>query len=195
VKQECKKLKQLRVAATALWSRPKDDDMPRYFALPLIALLAACQTEAPKTIASAPPPEPPTVADPAPLAPVRATEVRDRAALERLRGNAGLTLQWIDWNKRGILDVEQRGDVVHVKGTQLAPDGKGRLEVDGDILSIDATHFILRGRIAITDTPDAGRRCVKQGDSEFAITQDRKYWRMREFEWCDQLTDYVDIYF
>jgi hypothetical protein len=173
--------------------------MPR-FAIVLLsaaAFLAACQTTAPQsgTAASAPPARRPVVADPAPLAAVRATEVRDQAALERLRANSGLTLQWIDWNRRGLLEVSQRGDVVHIMGSQSAPDGKGRLEVEGDILSIDATHFILRGRIAITDTPDLGRRCVKEGDSEFAITQGRKYWRMREFEYCDQLTDYVDIYF
>jgi hypothetical protein len=171
--------------------------MPRLALLSLLTLLAACQTTMPEveTIASAPPAEAPVRADPAPLAPVRATEVRDRAALEKLRGNAGLTLQWIDWEKRGTLEVTQRGDVVHIKGAQASPDGKGRVEVEGDVLSIDATHFILRGRIAITDTPDTGRKCVKEGDSEFAITQGRKYWRMREFEWCDQLTDYVDIYF
>lgn len=127
--------------------------------------------------------------------PVRKTDVRDQAALERLRGNSGLTLQWIGWDRRGKLDVSQRGPVVHVKGAQIAPDGKGRLEMEGDILNIDADHFIFVGRIAITDTPDAGRRCVKDGAVEFAITQGRKYWRMREFEWCDQLTDYIDIYF
>lgn len=163
--------------------------------LPLLAGLAACHTPSPITTATAPPAEPPVRADPAPLAPVRITEVRDLAALERLRGNAGLTLQWIGWEKRGTLEITQRGDVVHMKGAQFAPDGKGRLEVEGDLLSIDAGHFILRGRIAIIDTPDMGRKCVKQGDSEFAITQGRKYWRMREFEWCDQLTDYIDVYF
>lgn len=169
--------------------------MRQYFLLPLLALIGACQTVAPGTTASAPAAEPPVRTDPAPSAPVRATEVRDRAALERLRGNSGLTLQWIGWEKRGTLEVSQRGDVVHIKGSQIAPDGEGRLEVEGDVLSIDAERFILRGRIAITDTPDAGRKCLKQGDSEFAITQGRKYWRMREFEWCDQLTDYIDIYF
>lgn len=171
--------------------------MRRFITLSMLALLAACQTAPAETVktASAPPAEPPIYVDPAPIAPVRATEVRDRAALERLRGNAGLTLQWIGWEKRGVLEVSQRGDVVHIEGTQVAPDGKGRVEVEGDVLSIDAAHFIFRGRIAITDTPDPGRKCVKKGDSEFAITQGRKYWRMREFEWCDQLTDYVDIYF
>jgi hypothetical protein len=127
--------------------------------------------------------------------PLKATEVRSKAAVEKLRGNQGLTLQWIDWEKRGALEVSQRGEVVHVKGAQVAPDGKGRLEVEGDVVSIDARHFILRGKIGIYETPDAGRSCIKEGDSEFAITQGRKYWRMREFEWCDQLTDYIDIYF
>lgn len=130
-----------------------------------------------------------------PLAPVRATEVRDQAALERLRGNSGLTLQWIGWDKRGILEVNQRGPVVHLSGSQVSPDGKGRLEIEGDVLSIDSDSFILRGQIRIVGTPDAGRSCTKENDSEFAITQGRKYWRLREFEYCDQLTDYIDIYF
>jgi hypothetical protein len=130
-----------------------------------------------------------------PLEPVRATDVRDQAALERLRGNAGLTLQWIGWDKRGTLEVSQRGAVVHLSGSQASSDGKGRLEIEGDVVSIDSNSFILRGQIRIVGTPDAGRSCTKENDSEFAITQGRKYWRMREFEWCDQLTDYIDIYF
>lgn len=130
-----------------------------------------------------------------PLPAVLATEVRNQAALERLRGNAGLTLQWIGWEKRGILEVSQRGPLVHLKGSQVAPGGKGRLEIEGDVLSIDSNSFILRGQIRIMDTPDAGRSCLKENDSEFAITQGRKYWRLREFEWCDGLTDYIDIYF
>lgn len=157
--------------------------------LTLAVALAACAT----SIAA----EPDISTDPAPkpLAPVKATEVRSKSAVEKLRGNSGLTLQWISWDQRGTLDVKQVGDVVHLSGSQVAPDGKGRLNVDGDVLSIDDKHFILRGTIEITDTPDPGRRCVKQGDSEFAITANRKYWRMREFEWCDYLTDYIDIYF
>lgn len=135
--------------------------------------------------------------DPAPksLAPVKATEIRSQSALEKLSGNQGMTLQWISWDKRGDVDVKQRDGVVHLSGSQTGPDGKGRVRIDGDVLSIDDTHFILRGTIEISDTPDIGRKCLKSGDSEFAITQNRKYWRMREFEWCDYLTDYIDIYF
>jgi hypothetical protein len=29
----------------------------------------------------------------------------------------------------------------------------------------------------------------------FAVMQNRPYWRLREFDWCEDLTDYVDIYF
>lgn len=162
----------------------------------MLAALSACtpvSQGAGSDVAAPPPVEAPPVG--APLPPVQATEVRDQAALEELRGNSGLTLQWINWDKRGLVEVSQRGDVVHLKGAQIAPDGKGRVELEGDVLSIDSNDFIFRGRITITDSPDPGRKCVKQGDSEFAITQGRKYWRMREFEWCDDLTDYIDIYF
>lgn len=164
------------------------------FALPLIALtaLSACTMHG-GSAESAPPPLNAAAAPVALL--VTATQVRDQAALEKLRGNSGLTLQWIDWDTRGTLEISQRGPLVHLKGAQVAPDGIGRLEIEGDVLSIEADRFTFVGRIAITNTPDAGRRCVKDGAVEFAITQGRKYWRMREFEWCDQLTDYIDIYF
>lgn len=162
-------------------------------AIALIGALGGCQT-----VGSGANPSSPQPASDAPnnqALPVTRTRVDDQAALEKLRGNSGLTLQWIDWNQRGTVDVSQRGPVVHLKGSQIAKDGKGRLELEGDVLSITSDHFIFVGRIAITDTPDPGRRCVKDGAMEFAITQGRKYWRMREFEWCDQLTDYIDIYF
>jgi hypothetical protein len=130
-----------------------------------------------------------------PIKAVKATEVRDQSALERLRGNDGINLQWNYDSPRGDLEVTQIGDVVHLKGSQKAVSGNGRLEIEGDVLSIDSKHFIFRGTIKMIDTPDAERSCIKNGDSEFAITQNRKYWRMREFEWCDGLTDYIDIYF
>ena len=134
------------------------------------------------------------IAEPTPLAAVKATEVRDPLALRKLMGNSGITLQWIGWEKRGKLKAVKQGEVVHLSGGQTGADG-AKLEIEGDVLAIDTKHFILRGRVTIKDSPDGERICVKDGDSEFAITQNRKYWRLREFEWCDQLTDYVDIYF
>ena len=49
--------------------------------------------------------------------------------------------------------------------------------------------------IRIADAPDPGRMCEATKSWHFAVTQNRRYYRLREFEWCDGLTDYIDIYF
>lgn len=132
---------------------------------------------------------------PDPVAPGAATRVLDQAAAERLLAAKGITLQWIGWNQRGSVNVRRDGDSILLTGAQAAPDGPGRLFVDGRVTEIGSDYFILDGEIRITDTPDAGRNCGKDKQWRFAITQERPYWRLREFEWCDGLTDYVDIYF
>lgn len=134
-------------------------------------------------------------AAPAPAGAVERTTVTDPAALARLRGNSGLTLQWISWDYRGRVQVSDRGGRIHLSGTQAVRSGPGRLTIDGDVVEIGATSFTFRGRIVISDTPDAGRNCVRDGQYEFRITGRRRYWRLQEMEMCDGLTDYVDIYF
>lgn len=129
-------------------------------------------------------------AQPAPDAP--ATIVASPDALTRLRHNSGITLQWISWDYRGRLLVSDRGDVVHLAGGQT---GTGRLELDGDVVSINQDAFTFHGRIVIRDAPDPGRACVRDGNFEFRITGQRHYWRLQQMEQCDGLTDYVDIYF
>ena len=120
---------------------------------------------------------------------------RDAAALQRLRRNSGITLQWIGWDRRGRLEVREEDGRVLLKGGQLARGGPGRLELDGELVWIMADRFRFRGRILIADTPDVGRNCLREGDFEFRITQRRRYWRLQEMEVCDGLTDYVDIYY
>jgi hypothetical protein len=120
---------------------------------------------------------------------------RDPAALARLRRNGGITLQWISWDYRGRLAVSDRAGRVHLSGGQRERGGAGRLELDGDLLWISADRFGFQGRIVISDTPDAGRHCVRDGTYEFRITQNRRYWRLQDIEACDGLADYVDIYF
>ena len=71
----------------------------------------------------------------------------------------------------------------------------GRLFLDGTITEIGAGYFTFEGTIRITDTPDPGRQCEDNKSWHFAVTQNRPYYRLREFEWCDGLTDYIDIYF
>jgi hypothetical protein len=119
----------------------------------------------------------------------------DPAALARLRRNSGVTLQWIDWEHRGRLVVSERNGRIRLSGGQRARSGPGRLELDGELVSIAADRFAFRGRILIADTPDPGRDCLRDGTFEFRITGRRRYWRLQQMEQCDGLTDYVDIYF
>lgn len=123
------------------------------------------------------------------------TRVLDASAAQRLRANKGLTLQWIDWNRRGTARVTVSGGVWTLRGEQAERGGPGRLRLDGKVTEIGRDYFLFDGTVSITDTPDKGRQCSKHDVWRFAVTQNRRYWRIRTFEWCDDLTDYVDVYF
>ncbi|MDN3646500.1 hypothetical protein QWY75_09855 [Pontixanthobacter aestiaquae] len=114
--------------------------------------------------------------------------------LQRLRANSGITLQWIGWDYRGQMMLREQGDTVHLSGGQIDQSGGGTLWLDGEVVSSGDEHFIFEGLIRIANTPDDGRICQDTKRWRFAITQNRKYYRLREFEWCDGLTDYIDIY-
>ncbi len=131
----------------------------------------------------------------APVEAARATIVHDRAALLRLKRNSGITLQWISFESpaRGHVYVTERNGIVSLSGAQRG--NGGTVIMDGFVREIDARSFRFVGTITITDTPDPGRVCVREGGFEFRITQNRRYWRLQQMEACDGLTDYVDIYF
>lgn len=125
-----------------------------------------------------------------------ATRVLDGDALQRLKANAGVTLQWIGWNQRGTAFVRENGGTLRLTASQAAASGPGRLLLDGVVTEIGTDYFVFDGRITIADTPEIGRGCqAERSDWRFAVTQNRPYWRLRQFEWCDRLTDYIDIYF
>jgi hypothetical protein len=130
-------------------------------------------------------------------APGERTIVNDRAALQRLRRNSGITLQWIGFEtpRRGHVVATLRSGLLHLSGSQSERRGPGRLTLDGDVLRVDPRSFTFRGRIVITGTPRPGRNCARDGTYEFRVTQRRRYWRLQDFEACDGLADYVDIYF
>jgi hypothetical protein len=125
------------------------------------------------------------------------TIVGDRAALNRLQRNSGITLQWIsfEYRERGHVVARMNGGLLHLSGAQGARGGPGRVTLDGDVLRIEPRSFTFRGRIVVTDAPDRGRNCVRDGIYEFRATGVRRYWRLQDFEACDGLADYVDIYF
>ncbi|HKX77866.1 MAG TPA: hypothetical protein VJM34_05030 [Novosphingobium sp.] len=125
------------------------------------------------------------------------TIVNDRTALNRLRRNSGMTLQWISFESpaRGHVVAQMNGGLLHLSGSHSARSGPGRVTLDGDVLRINPRSFFFRGRIVITDAPDRGRNCVREGTYEFRATGQRRYWRLQDFEACDGLADYVDIYY
>lgn len=153
---------------------------------PPLLLLAAC--------VATPVTPPPTVPPPPPIQPVEATRILDQAALQRLLANKGVTLQWLGWDQRGTANARMEGGVLRLTAAQAKSEG-GRLLLDGAVREIGSDYFIFSGVVRITDTPDKGRYCEQSKEWRFAVTQNRPYWRLREFEWCDGLTDYIDIYF
>ena len=153
--------------------------------LTLFALTAACATV---------PPDQPSPQAEVPIAAATTTRVLDREALARLLANKGVTLQWIDWNTRGTANARWQGETLLLTAAQARSAG-GRLFLDGGVEEIGRDYFTFRGTIRIEDAPDPGRRCEASKSWHFAVTQNRPYWRLREFEWCDGLTDYIDIYF
>ncbi len=123
------------------------------------------------------------------------TRVSSAVDATRLKQNSGITLQWIGWEDRGpALVFEDPEGSYRLSGQQSGADG-GRLAVYGAITEIGPGYFVLDGTIEITGTPDADRQCKADRLWRFEVTQGRKYYRMRTFEWCDYLTDYIDIYF
>ena len=124
-----------------------------------------------------------------------ATRILDNAAAQRLRANKGVTLQWIDWNTRGSAHINITDGVWTLRAAQAEAGGPGRLFLEGQVTEIGRDYFLFDGTVRIADTPDKGRACEKHDVWRFAVTQNRRYWRIRTFEWCDDLTDYVDIYF
>lgn len=157
-----------------------------------LLVLAACTANS-----DAPPPvhPAPVSSAPEPAYPGEATKILSQADADRLLHNKGVTLQWIDWNTRGTAVAVPSEGLWRLRAAQSQRDGKGRLILDGAILEIGEGYFTFRGRIRIADTPDPGRVCELDKTWHFAVTQNRPYYRLREFEWCDGLTDYVDIYF
>ncbi|MEP0391023.1 MAG: hypothetical protein ABJ205_11655 [Erythrobacter sp.] len=121
--------------------------------------------------------------------------ILDEKGAERLIRNEGITLQWIGWEERGPawVAVADTGHWLLMAGQGDAQGGT--LDLEGFITEIGSDHFIFEGTIKVLGTPDEERLCNATKQWRFAVTQGRSYYRLREFEWCDGLTDYIDIYF
>jgi hypothetical protein len=121
--------------------------------------------------------------------------VHDVKAKNMLLGRHLFSLQWISWDRFGAATVTDQSGVFRLKGEQRK--GRDFVKIDGVITSIDATEFKFDGTITTQISQIAGGApCERTGEMTFAITGKRKYWRLQEMQNpCDDVVDYVDIYF
>ncbi len=176
---------QVAPEAAAQQSPPPPIEAPNY--LPELRELQIVRSNRPEA--------PSTITVEAAEIPSQPTRILDPEAAEKLFGNSGITLQWIGWEERGQTWVAVDADG-HWWFTAMQQGENGqRLRLEGVVTEIGSDYFLYDGTIKISSTPDADRFCDAAKQWRFAITQNRQYWRLREFEWCDRLTDYIDIYF
>lgn len=110
-----------------------------------------------------------------------------------LSGKHSLTLQWISWEKPGIINFKKIGENKYqVSGGQKR--GADYLKIEGNITQISDEELAFEGTVE-TNIQSNGGKCLRTGPQTFLVTQNRKYWRMQNMVECFGLTDYVDIYF
>ena len=127
------------------------------------------------------------------------TQINDKAAAEKLLGAHNLTLQWLIFEKGqkpGTVTITNDNGTYKVKGEQR---GKGTdfLTIEGQVVTVNALNFVLRGRIVTRVSYIAGgKECLRDGTFTFRISGARQFWRMKEQDNpCDEAADYVDIFF
>lgn len=125
------------------------------------------------------------------------SQIVSEAALAKLKGNKGVTLQWL-WNARpGKFTVTETPDGLMATGQQ-GPHNGDELAMNGVITRIEGRTFWFKGRIVITDN-ETSAPCVRDGTYTFRIIGARRFWRMKEnaanCAGRADLADYVDIRF
>lgn len=126
-----------------------------------------------------------------------ATDVNDRAAAKMLLGKHLFSLQWISWDHFGSAAVKNKRGVYSITGEQKGRGNTDFLSIDGNISRIDAKEFTFNGKIVSQVFHlNGGEPCTREGEFTFKITGKRKYWRLMQMDNpCDDVVDYVDIYF
>jgi len=115
------------------------------------------------------------------------------SGLKDLSGKHPLTLQWISWDKPGIINFKKTAENEYqVSGSQKR--GSDYLKIEGKVIQISGKELAFEGTVE-TNIKSNGGKCLRTGPQTFLATQNRKYWRMQNMVECFGLTDYVDIYF
>ena len=117
-------------------------------------------------------------------------------AEQNLLGEHMFSLQWISWDKFGTATVTRKSDGgLYVNARQELDSDYAALK--GDVRVIDTKEFTVTGElVTCVSHINGGKPCVRDGTFTFKTKGGRKYWRIQEMDNpCDELVDYVDIYF
>jgi hypothetical protein len=125
------------------------------------------------------------------------TVIKDKRAKAMLLGRHRFSLQWISWDYFGSANVVEKNGTLFIKGEQRGRNTDEYVTIDGRITEVSAKEFKFIGSIVTkVDINNNGKPCVREGEMTFHITRNRRYWRLKEMDNpCEQIVDYVDIFF
>ena len=119
------------------------------------------------------------------------TKVRDKQARARLLGIHRLSLQWISWDYFGKAVVTEKNGTLFIAGEQKGRGTDDYLKIEGVITEVDTSEIKFNGTIETKVSHiNNGAPCKRKGEMTFHITQNRRYWRLKEMDNpCDTATD------
>lgn len=126
------------------------------------------------------------------------TDQQKEMFVRNIEGNHMCSLQWISWKKFGSLSLERNPDgMLNCTGGQKSTTSDDYLKLDGVISVINPLHLKFKGKIiTCVSHINNGESVVRDGEFNFTVAGQRRYWRMQEMNNPkDRCCDYVDIYF
>lgn len=126
------------------------------------------------------------------------TDEQRETFIKNIEGTHMCSLQWISWKKFGSVIFKRNSDAtLKCTGGQKSTTTDDYLKLDGDITVVNPLHLKFTGKIiTCVSHINNGKPVVREGEFNFTVAGQRRYWRMREMNNPkDGCCDYVDIYF
>lgn len=126
------------------------------------------------------------------------TDEQRETFVKNIEGTHMCSLQWISWKKFGSVILKRNSDgTLKCTGGQKSTTTDDYLKLDGDITVVNPLHLKFTGKIiTCVSHINNGKPVVREGEFNFTVAGQRRYWRMREMNNPkDGCCDYVDIYF
>lgn len=126
------------------------------------------------------------------------TDEQRETFIKNIEGTHMCSLQWISWKKFGNVTLKRNSaGTLRCTGGQKSTTTDDYLKLDGDITVVNPLHLKFNGKITTcVSYINNGKPVVREGEFNFTVAGQRRYWRMREMNNPkDGCCDYVDIYF